>query len=212
MRPLIPSILLTGNGTPDFLYQGGVFGTGSSGLNQWAGRSDIGAQVVWRLDNLGFGNQALIRKRRGDMDLAMVELYEVQDRVAAEVMQAKADAESAAYRAREAEHGLKESLATWKGNLRGLGQTTRFGDLLTLVNRPQEVTAALSQLQQAYMNYYRSIADFNRAQFRLFYALGFPARFLACDCPPGEPVPVDTSRPAYLPHVCPGAPANCPSP
>jgi outer membrane protein TolC len=212
MRPLIPSVLLTGNGTPDFLYQGGVFGTGSSGLNQWAGRSDVGAQVVWKLDNLGFGNQSLIRKRRGEMDLAIVELYEVQDRVAAEVVQAKADVESAAYRAREAEQGMKESLATYKGNLRGLGQTTRFGDLLTLVNRPQEVTAALSQLQQAYTNYYRSIADFNRAQFHLFYALGFPAKILACERTPGSVEPVDTNRPRYLPRVCPGAPPNCPTP
>jgi hypothetical protein len=126
--------------------------------------------------------------------------------VAAEVTQAKADAESAALRAREAERGLKESLATYAGNLKGLGQTTRFGDLLTLVNRPQEVVAALSQLQQAYTNYYRSIADFNRAQFRLFYALGYPARLLACDRPAEPLVPVDTERPPYLPRVTAGGP------
>lgn len=212
MRPLIPSLLLTGDGTPEFYYQGGIFGTGAGGIKQWAGRADIGAQVVWRIDNLGFGNQALIRKARGNRDLALVELYEVQDRVAAEVTQAKADVEAAAYRAREAAIGMKESLATWKGNLRGLGQTTRFTDLLVLVNRPQEVTAALQQLQQAYMNYYGSIADFNRAQFRLFYALGFPAKILACERTPGVVEPVDTSRPRYMPAVCPGAPPTCPMP
>jgi outer membrane protein TolC len=153
MRPLIPSVLITGNGTPDFFFQGGVFGTGSPGLNQWAGRSDVAMQVVWQAENLGFGNQSLIRKRQGEMQLATVELFQVQDRVAAEVTQAKAELESATQRSAEAERGLKESLATYKGNLRGLGQTTRFGDLLTLVNRPQEVVAALSQLQQAYLNY-----------------------------------------------------------
>jgi hypothetical protein len=73
--------------------------------------------------------------------------------------------------------------------------------VLTLVNRPQEVVAALAQLQQAYANYYRAIADSNRAQFRLFYALGFPARILACENPPGTPEPIDTSRPGYLPRV-----------
>jgi hypothetical protein len=135
------------------------------------------------------------------MDLATVELCEVQDRVAAEVTQAKADVLSAAYRATQAERGLQESLATFKGNLRGLGQTTRFGDLLTLVNRPQEVVASLAQLQQAYANYYKSIADFNRSQFRLFYALGYPSQMLACERPPTPPVPVDTSRPGYLPPV-----------
>jgi outer membrane protein TolC len=201
MRPLIPSILITGNGTPDFLFQGGVFGTGSGSLNSWGGRSDVAAQVVWKADNLGFGNQALIRKRRGEHSLAMVELFEVQDRVAAEVTQAKAEVDSAAIRTREAERGVQESLATFEGNLKGLGQTTRFGDLLTLVNRPQEVVASLIQLQQAYNNYYRTVADYNRSQFRLFYALGLPAGLIACERTPGAVEPVNTSRPTYLPPV-----------
>ncbi|MGD9721987.1 MAG: TolC family protein [Pirellulales bacterium] len=211
MRPLIPSILITGNGTPDFLYQGGIFGTGGGGLDQWAGRADVSAQVVWKVENLGFGNQARIRERRGQVELATVELFNVQDRVAAEVTQARADAISATLRVGQAEQGLKEGLASFTGNLRGLGQTTRFGDLLTLVNRPQEVVASLTQLQQAYLNYYRTIADFNRSQFRLFYAMGFPAKILACERPPGVPQPIDTLRPGYLPRVAAPPPcANCP--
>ena len=207
MRPLIPSLLITGNDTPEFFYQGGIFGTGNGAIDSWAGRSDISAQVIWKIENFGFGNQALIRERRGQVDLAMVDLFEVQDRVAAEVTQAKADVDSAAYRIKQAERGLKEGLASYKGNLRGLGQTTRFGDLLTLVNRPQEVVAALIQLQQAYQNYFRSIADYNRSEFRLFYALGYPAQMLACEQTPGEPVPTDTARPPYMPAVC--APPPC---
>jgi outer membrane protein TolC len=201
MRPLIPSVLVTGNGTPEFFIQGGVFGTGGNSLDQWSGRSDVALQVIWQAENLGFGNVALIRKRRGQVQLSMVELFQVQDRVAAEVTQAKAELESAAFRAVQAERGLKESLATYKGNLRGLGQTTRFSDLLVLVNRPQEVVAALAQLQQAYMNYFESIADYNRAQFRLYYSLGFPSQILACQTPPGVVEPVDTSRPGYMPAV-----------
>ncbi len=201
MRPLIPSVLITGNGTPDFLFQGGYFGTGNGSINQWAGRSDISAQVVWRLENLGFGNQGRIRERRGDMHLATVELFNVQDHVAAEVTQAKAELESAAIRVTEAERGLKQGLASYQGNLRGLGQTTRFADILILVNRPQEVVAALQQLRGAYLNYYQTIADYNRSQFRLFYALGFPANLIACQRPPGTPEPIDTSRPAYMPPV-----------
>jgi len=205
MRPLIPSVLITGNGTPDFLFQGGAFGTGSGSLDNWGGRSDVAAQVVWKADNLGFGNVASIRKRRGEKNLAMVELFEVQDRVAAEVTQAKAEVASATIRTREAERGVQESLATFKGNLKGLGQTTRFGDLLTLVNRPQEVVASLMQLQQAYTNYYQTVADYNRAQFRLFYALGLPAGLIACERTPGPVEPVDTGRPAYLPPVTAGS-------
>ena len=82
-----------------------------------------------------------------------------------------------------------------------MGQTQRFNDILTLVNRPQEVVASLQQLQQAYVNYYRTVADFNRAQFRLFYALGYPAEVLACRRPPGPIEPVETYRGPALPNV-----------
>lgn len=211
LRPLIPSLLVTGNGTPDFYYQGGIFGTGSnSNMNQYTGRADVNAQMVWKLENLGFGNQARIRERRGQVQLATVELYAVQDRVAAEVAQAQADVESAFIRVGQAETGLKQSLETYSGNLKGLGQTTRFGDVLNLVNRPQEAVAALQQLQQAYSNYFRTVADYNRAQFRLFYAMGYPAGLIACERTPGTPEPIDTTRPGYLPPV--HAPEPCPCP
>ena len=198
----MPSILITGNGTPDFLFQGGVYATGSgSSLNQWGGRGDVSAQAVWQLENLGFGYQAKVREQRGEVQLAMVELYNMQDTVAAEVAQAKADVESAVIRVSQAETGIKQALSTYAGNLRGMGQTQRFGDILSLINRPQEVVAALTQLQQAYVNYYATVADYNRAQFRLFYALGFPAEQIACARPPGNIEPVDTYRGPALPNV-----------
>ena len=80
------------------------------------------------------------------------------------------------------------------------------GELLQLVNRPQEVVAALQQLQQAYINYYTSTNDYNRAQFRLFRALGYPAQALACGNSFGTVVPVDTARPPQM------APVHAPEP
>jgi outer membrane protein TolC len=210
LRPLIPSILITGNGTPDFLYNGGIFGTGhGSNLNEWAGRSDVSAQVVWKVENLGFGNLGRIKERRGQWQLALVELFHIQDTVAAEVTQAHAELEAAAVRVVQAETGLKEGLTSFEGNMKGLGQTTRFGDILYLVNRPQEVVAALQQLQLAYVNYFRTVADFNRAQFRLFHALGYPAHLLACERSPGPLVPVETGRPFPMPPVCAPQPCAC---
>jgi outer membrane protein TolC len=202
MRPLIPSVLITGNGTPDFLYQGGVFASGSgSSLDGWDGRSDVSAQLVWRLENLGFGNQSRIREQRAENQLATIELFKIQDDVAASVAQAKADVESAAMRVKQAETGLQQGLVTYSANLKGMGQTQRFGDVLSLINRPQEVVAALAQLQTAYINYYSTVADFNRAQFRLFYAMGLPAEELACNRPLGPIEPVSTYRGPALPNV-----------
>jgi hypothetical protein len=83
--------------------------------------------------------------------------------------------------------------------------------LLVLVNRPQEVVAALQQLQQAYINYYTSTNDYNRAQFRLFRALGYPAQGLACGDSLGPVIPLDPSRPpqmapVHAPEPCAGCP------
>ena len=44
--------------------------------------------------------------------------------------------------------------------------------------RPQEVGAAIGALAQAYVDYYGAVADYNRAQFRLYHALGHPAQMV----------------------------------
>jgi hypothetical protein len=111
------------------------------------------------------------------------------------VTQARAQVEAAAVRVRQAEAGLKTAIVSYQGNLKGLSETVRAGELLQLVNRPQEVVAALQQLQQAYINYYTTANDYNRAQFRLFRALGYPAQALACSDSFGSATPVDTCRP-----------------
>jgi outer membrane protein TolC len=172
MRPLIPSVVLTSLSSPSQLLGGGVYGTGTNGLDHWAGRSDWDAELVWQFKNLGFGNRGLITQRRGEQRQALVELFRIQDLVAAEVAQAHARVKTAAVRVRRAEAEVKAALASYQGNLRGLGETLRAGNLLVLVNRPQEVVAALQQLQQAYLDYYTSANDYNRAQFQLYRAMG----------------------------------------
>jgi hypothetical protein len=211
MRPLIPSLVLQSNSTPTALLGGGVYGEGTNSLNNWAGRSDWDAEMVWELRNLGFGNRGLITQRRGEQRQALVELFRIQDLVAAEVTQAHAQVRAAAVRVGRAEAEVKSALASYAGNLRGLSETVRAGELLVLVNRPQEVVAALQQLQQAYINYYTSANDYNRAQFQLFRALGYPAQTLACRDPLGPVVPVDTSRPPQMAPVHAPEPCrNCP--
>ncbi len=220
MRPLIPSILLTGNGSPEFFFNGGAYATGrGDSLNRWAGRSDVAIQFVWQAENLGLGNRARIRERDAQNLQAVLELFRVQDLVAAEIAQAHAELEAAAVRVQEATRGLEHGLANYAGNLRGLSETTRFGDILQLVIRPQEAVAALSQLQQAYANYFLTIADYNRAQFRLYRAMGYPAQLLACERQAGPIVPVNTERPfaelppVHAPEPCGGClPTNVPLP
>jgi outer membrane protein TolC len=191
MRPLIPSLLLTGQGTPQFFFNGGVYGTGrNTSLSEWSGRGDVSFQMIWQAENLGFGNRARIRERDAQHQQAILELFRVQDQVAAEIAQAHAQLEGATARVDQAALGVDHAQRSYKGNLEGMSETTRSGKVINLVIRPQEVVAALQQLQAAYGVYYLTIADYNRAQFRLFRAMGYPAQTLACEKPTGPILPV----------------------
>lgn len=191
LRPLIPSVLLRGASTPvTGTLAGGWFGGGvNDHLGNFSARSDFDIQVLWELQNLGFGNRARVQERRAENQLALLELFRTQDRVAAEVAQAHAQAQSAAARLGDAEEELRDAIESVNKNVQGLGQTKPAGNVLILVVRPQEVVAALAALAQAYSDYYGSVNDFNRAQFRLYHALGYPAQFVRGEEPacPGSP-------------------------
>lgn len=177
IRPLVPSVLVRGNATnPAGTLSGGLFGGGiNDRVENFGARHSIDAQVLWELQNLGLGNRALVRERQAENQQALLALFRTQDRVAAEVTQAHAQGRRAQNRAREAEEGLRNAVETAQKTIEGLGQTRRAGELLQLVFRPQEVVAAIQALDLAYRDYYAAVADANRAQFRLYRALGHAA-------------------------------------
>jgi outer membrane protein TolC len=187
LRPLIPSVLLRGASTnPAGTLAGGYFGGGlNDSLGNFGARSDFDIQVLWELQNLGFGNRALVDLRRAENRLSVLDLFRLQDQVAAEVAQADAQARSAASRLGKAERELRDAVESADKNFEGLGQTkTAGGRVIILVIRPQEVVAAIQALVLAYNDYYGAVADYNRAQFRLYRALGQPAQLLAGQGPP----------------------------
>lgn len=186
LRPLILSILLRGFSTPvTGTLAAGVFGGGKNATIGDAGmRSDLDLQILWQLDNLGIGNKGRIQQRDAEKQLAIVELFRVQDRVAAEVSQAYTQAKFAARRVEYAEKGVRASLTSADQNLLALGQTKRVGGQLVLLVRPQEAVQAVQALAQAYNDYYGAVADSNRAQFRLYRALGQPLQCVMQDAKP----------------------------
>ncbi len=206
-RMMLPTVLVNGFQTPDEMIQAGIFGIGPNNkLNQWTGRDDISLQLMWQLDGMGIGNLARIKEQRGEQSKAIIEFFKVQDMVAADVTQAQADLQSAAARVEQANRALRSGVATFNGSFEGLQHTTRFGDVLVLINRPQEVVFALQLMKIAFDEYFKTVADYNRAQFELFHALGYPAREITYVRPPGTIEPVDTTRPDYLPAVGNGPP------
>lgn len=197
IRPLIPSLVLKGAGTnPPASFSGGVFGGGNDALSKYGPRGDVELQVIWELQGFGLVNRAKVREKQADNQVAILEMFRLQDIVAAEIAQAHAKAQSAAGRLADAESGLKDAADSVDKNFQGLSQTRRAGDLIILMVRPQEVIASIQALSQAYADFYSAIADHNRAQFRLYRALGQPAAFItgtgmgtACLLPPVERLP-----------------------
>ncbi len=178
IRPLIPSVLIRGAATnPAGTLSTGYFGGGvNDNLSNFGARNSVDVQVLWELQNLGFGNRAAVKERQSENQQAMIQLFRTQDRVAAEVAQAHAQAKRSFNRLQDAEDEVRNAAVTAEKNLEGLSQTRRVGELLVLVFRPQEVVAAVQALDQAYRDYYGAVADSNRAQFRLYRALGRPAQ------------------------------------
>ncbi len=206
-RMLMPSILINGFQTPYEMLQAGIFGLGpNSRLNQWTGRDDVSLQPLWELEGLGIGNLARIKEQRGYQSLATIDFYKIQDQVAADVTRAQARLQSASLRVEQADRALRTAIITFSGNFEGLRHTTRFGDVLVLVNRPQEVVFALQLMKIAFDEYFNTVAEYNKAQFELFHALGYPAQEITYLRPPGTVEPVDTTRPTYLPVVGNGPP------
>lgn len=200
IRPLIPSLVLRGRQGPGGALEGGVFGGGPNDqMDMWGGRFDADISAVWTLYNLGAGNRTLVRTRAAQEQRAMLDLCNLQDRVAEEVVQAHAQVEAAVAQIAEAANQVKEAIITFNGTLTGIGQTRGAGELLQLVNRPQEAVAALQQLNRSYTNYFSAVNGYNRAQFQLYRAIGYPAQNVACDPPVGEVQPVETSRPSMGP-------------
>jgi outer membrane protein TolC len=206
-RPLLPIVMLDGFQSAGMLIQAGIFGIGpNSSLNQYSGRVDLSVQLIWQLEGVGIGNIARIKEQRGEQSRAIVDLFKAQDMVAEEVTEAQARLQSAAARVSQADRALRTAMTSFNGNFEGLRQTTRFGDVLVLVYRPQEAVYALQLLKVAFDEYFTTVAEYNMAEFQMFHALGYPAREVAGFQPPGNIEPVNTTRPAYLPPVGNGPP------
>jgi outer membrane protein TolC len=206
-RPFMPNVALNGFQTPFEMLQGGIFGMGpNSSLNQWRGRFDFSIQPVWQLQNLGIGNLAMIKAQRGMESQAIIDVFRIQDMVAAEVTRSQARVQSAAARVVQADRALRTAIITFNGTFEGLRQTSRFGDVLTLINRPQEAVYALQLLNVAFEQYFGTVAEYNRSQFELFHALGYPAQEVTALRAPGVVLPTQTGRPGYLPPVGNGPP------
>ena len=138
--------------------------------------------------------------------MATIDLFNVQDGAAADVTRAPARVQSAAIRVVQADRSLRTGIITLNGSFEGLKEISRFANVLVLITRPQEAVYSLQLVRVAFEEYYSTVAEYNRAQFDLFHALGYPAYEVAIKSAPGPVQPVDLTRPQFLPPVGHGPP------
>jgi outer membrane protein TolC len=179
-RPLIPSVMLRGASTPvTGALAGGGFGGGlNDSISNFSARSDFDVQVLWEWRSLGLDNLARIKGRDAERAGASLDLLRVEDRVTAEVKQAHAQVQSAAARLQRAERAVKYALDSFNKHVSGMKEPLKVGNVLVPLIRPQEAVNALQTLAQTYGEYYGAVGDYDRAQFRLYRALGQPAQAL----------------------------------
>ena len=163
LRPFIPSVALR--------YSGGGFGGGANGFfGNFNARSDVDVNLYWELQNLGLADRAIAQQRAAQQRIALLELMKVQDRVASEVVQAEKARIASARRMKESSQAVPEALQSLKLNLTNI----RRGSGLPGATRPIEVLQPIQALAQARTDYLEAVLAYNRAQFRLYRALGRP--------------------------------------
>lgn len=175
-RPLLPSLAIRSAATnPSGSLGYAAFGGGPNDrISNTGSRFDIDVQLLWEFSALGLGNRARVGERKVEHQMATLELFRVQDRIAQEVTAAHANLLAARERLAEAEPAFRDAVDLVRKSIDGMGQTRRAGEFVTLIVRPQEVVAAVQSLAVANADHAAALADYNRAQFRLHRALGRP--------------------------------------
>jgi len=180
-RPLIPSIQAA--------YYGAPYGAGTPALHDYGWRDDFMIQASWELKNAGLGNLFAARATRIQYNEANLHVAEVQAQVAAEVAAAGKIVRARARELAHAQEAVREAETMWEklrraafGLVGGFaGQARRYD--------PLEPILAEQALHEARLRYLAAVIDYNRNQFRLFWAMGQPPE---CALPKANALPVET--------------------
>jgi hypothetical protein len=179
LSPLLPRL--------EIGYIAGDFGGGQDQtMSNFGARADGTAQAVWELRNLGLSDAARVRERQSQLNQASYHVLEVQARVGAEVTAAAKLARAHMRTLASAQHGIRQALETWR-RLReaafGMAGPRRQFDPL----EPLLAEQALAQVRKRYLG---EVIDYNKAQFRLYTAMGQPPM---CALPGAVPMPLKLS-------------------
>lgn len=155
-RPWIPHLYIGAS-------SGGFGGSGSSSIENFGGRLDIDALLVWQVRNLGAGERAAQRIAFSKNIQAAIQAAQMRDRIASEVAAAWHRVQLRRRQVTTATEQLKAAQTALQLNLEGVMAGTL---------RAAEAIQAIEALAESRAEQLAAIIDFNRAQFELLYAIG----------------------------------------
>jgi hypothetical protein len=126
------------------------------------------ASLFWELQNFGFTDVAIMRRRAAEHGTAKLEHVRVQAQVAADVVSANATRRAALRQIEVSRETLVKALDSLRLNFLNI----RRGAELPRAIRPIEALQPIQALAQARLDYLESVLDYNRSQFRLKRAIG----------------------------------------
>lgn len=156
--PFVPSVLLG-------FSQSGFGGGLGNRLADTRDRYDFDGSLTWRIRNLGLGEAAARRESAAQIQQAKFEKMRLLDQVAREIAEAHSQAVHRAERIKITETAIQSATNSYQRNLRRI----RDGQGL-----PLEVLQSIQALEDARRAYLGSTIEYNEAQFRLQWSMGWP--------------------------------------
>ena len=154
----------------------------------------------------GSATSRMIKSAARQQSLAIIEFFKVQDMVAEEVTQALARCSRRRPGSSRPIARSRTGIITFNGTFEGLKQTSRFGDVLVLISRPQEAVYALQLLKVPSTSTSRRWPSTTGRSSSCSTRWATRPRRLRKSSRLARCQPVDTARPTYLPPVGNGPP------
>jgi outer membrane protein TolC len=161
-RPLFPNLGMA--------YYGAEFGGGMPGIHDYNSRGDFLFQASWQLRNAGLGNLYQTRAARSRLEQTSLHVTEVSAQVAADVAAAVKLVRARQRSLDHAQEAVGQAEEMWtrlsKAAFGIAGPAEQYD--------PLEPLLAEQALNEARNRYLSEVIDYNRSQFRLYWAMGQP--------------------------------------